>query len=249
VHELVYALWRRDMVKYLRDRQTIVASLVRPMLWLFAVGFGLRGSVRVAAAGGDYVSFLVPGVALMAVLFTSMFAAISIVWDREFGFLKELLVAPVPRSAIVAAKMAAGASMALLEVVLLLLIAPLFGARFSVAGAIAALPLLILTGMTVNGFGIAIAARMRTFEGFGGIVNFLIQPLFFLSGALYPVDRLPAALRVAVLLNPLSYVVDALRGLMLGARHFPLALDLGVLLATFAVVVALATRNFGRMET
>jgi ABC-2 type transport system permease protein len=250
VLELVYALWRRDMVKFLRDRQSIVASMARPFLWLFAMGFGLRGSVTMGgAAGVDYVSFLVPGIAIMTVLFASMFAAISIVWDREFGFLKELLVAPVPRSAIVAAKMLAGASMALTEVALMLLIAPLFGARFHVLGALAALPVLGVAGMTVNGLGIAIASRMRTLEGFGGIVNFIIQPLFFLSGALYPVDGLPRALAVAVRLNPMSYVVDAVRGVMLGAHHFPYALDLGVLVATAAVVVALATRNFDRMET
>ena len=107
--ELVYALWRRDLVKFLRDRQNIMASMARPFLWLFAVGFGLRGSVQVDTGGRDFVSFLVPGLAAMTVLFAAIFAAISIVWDREFGFLKELLVAPVPRSTIVLAKMAAGA--------------------------------------------------------------------------------------------------------------------------------------------
>jgi ABC-2 type transport system permease protein len=116
-------------------------------------------------------------------------------------------------------------------------------------GALAALPVLGIAGMTVNGLGIAIASRMRTLEGFGGIVNFIIQPLFFLSGALYPVDGLPGALAVAVRVNPMSYVVDAVRGLMLGVHHFPYALDLGVLILTAALVVALATRNFARMET
>lgn len=247
--ELVYALWRRDMVKFLRDRQSIAASMARPFLWLFAMGFGLRGSVRVSAPGVDYVSFLVPGIAIMTVLFASMFAAISIVWDREFGFLKELLVAPVPRSAIVAAKMMAGASMALVEVILMLLVAPLFGVRYRPLGALAALPVLALAGMTVNGLGIALASRMKTLEGFGGIVNFIIQPLFFLSGALYPVSGLPHALAIVVHVNPMSYVVDAVRGLMLGVHQFPYLLDVGVLAATAAVVIGLATRNFGRMET
>ena len=137
------------------------------------------------------MSFLVPGLAAMTVLFASMFAAISIVWEREFGFLKELLVAPVPRGAIVAAKMLAGSATALIEVALMLLLSPLIGARFSPLGALASLPLLAMFGMAVNALGIIVAARMKSFEGFGSVVNFVIQPVFFLSGALYPIVGLP----------------------------------------------------------
>ena len=131
--EVVYALWRRDMVKFLRDRRSLITSLTRPFLWLLAFGFGLRGSVRLPGAGADFISFLVPGIAVMTVLFGSMFAAISIVWEREFGFLKELLVAPVPRGAIVAAKLLAGSATAVIEAMLMLALAPLIGARFSAA--------------------------------------------------------------------------------------------------------------------
>src|SRR5436305_13030541 len=155
--EVIYALWRRDMVKFLRDRRSLVTSLVRPFLWLLAFGFGLRASVRLPGAGVDFVSFLVPGMAAMTVLFSSMFAAISIVWEREFGFLKELLVAPIPRGAIVAAKLLAGSATALIEAILMLALAPLIGARFSVGGALASLPLLAVFGMAVNGLGIAVA--------------------------------------------------------------------------------------------
>src|SRR3954471_300144 len=246
--ELIFALWRRDMVKFLRDRQNIAASLARPFLWLFALGFGLRGSVQVHTGGADYVSFLVPGIAAMVVLFAAMFAAISIVWDREFGFLKELLVAPVPRGAIVAAKMAAGSTMGVLEAGLMMLLAPLLGARFHPGGAVLGLLLLAVFGMAVNGLGIAIAAGMKSFEGFGGVVNFLIQPIFFLSGALYPVDRVPHALRLVVLANPMSYAVDAVRGLTVGVHHFAYGLDVSVLLATTVVLAIIATRRFGRME-
>jgi ABC-2 type transport system permease protein len=246
--ELVFALWRRDMVKFLRDRQNIMASLARPFLWLFALGFGLRGSVRIQTGGHDFVSFLVPGIAAMTVLFAAMFAAISIVWDREFGFLKELLVAPVPRGAIVAAKMAAGSTMGVLEAGLMMLLAPLLGARFDPAGAALGLVLLALFGMAVNALGIAIAAGMKSFEGFGGVVNFLIQPIFFLSGALYPVEGLPHALRLVVLANPMSYAVDGVRGLTIGVHHFPYLLDAGVLVATTVVLAVVATRRFRRME-
>ena len=248
--EVIYALWRRDMVKFLRDRRNLITSMVRPFLWLVAFGFGLRASVKLpdAWAGTDFVSFLVPGMATMTVLFASMFAAISIVWEREFGFLKELLVAPIPRGAIVAAKLAAGSATATVEAGLMLALAPLIGARFSVTGALLSLPLLAVFGMAVNALGIVVAARMKSFEGFGSVVNFVIQPIFFLSGALYPIDGLPRALRVVVLLNPMSYVVDAVRGLCIGRHSFPIALDVAVALAAALAFGALARRAFNKME-
>jgi ABC-2 type transport system permease protein len=246
--EVVYALWRRDMVKFLRDRRNLITSLVRPFLWLVAFGFGLRASVKLPGAGADFVSFLVPGMAVMTVLFSSMFAAISIVWEREFGFLKELLVAPIPRGAIVVAKVAAGSATATVEAALMLVLSTLLGARFSVVGALASLPLLAVFGMSVNALGIVVAARMKSFEGFGSIVNFVIQPIFFLSGALYPIDGLPRALRMIVLINPMSYVVDAVRGLCIGAHHFPIALDIAVALAAAVAFGALARRSFSKME-
>ncbi|HXJ19838.1 MAG TPA: ABC transporter permease [Polyangia bacterium] len=246
--EVIYALWRRDMIKFLRDRRQLITSLTRPLLWLLAFGFGLRASVRLPSGGPDFVSFLVPGLAAMTVLFASMFAAISIVWEREFGFLKELLVAPVPRGAIVAAKILAGSSTAMIETAMTLLLAPLFGARYSPLGALAALPVLLVFGMGVNALGIIVAARMRSFEGFGSIVNFVIQPVFFLSGALYPVAGLPHLLHGLVLANPMSYAVDAVRGLCLGHRNFPLALSVGVVVGSSVVLAALASRAFRRME-
>jgi ABC-2 type transport system permease protein len=248
VLEVVYALWRRDMIKFLRDRRQLVTSLTRPFLWLLAFGFGLRASVRLPVSGADFVSFLVPGLAAMTVLFASMFAAISIVWEREFGFLKELLVAPVPRGAIVAAKILAGSATALIETTMMLALSPLVGARYSVSGALASLPVLVVFGMGVNALGIIVAARMRSFEGFGSVVNFVIQPVFFLSGALYPVAGLPRVLRAVVIANPMSYAVDAVRGLCIGHHGFPLPLHFAVVAASAVVLGALATRSFRRME-
>lgn len=246
--EVVLALCRRDLVKFLRDRQTFLVSLTRPLLWIVGLGFGLRRTFQGATPGVDFVSFLVPGVATMSVLFTSTFAAISIVWDREFGFLKEMLVAPVSRSSIVLGKMLAASMMALLEVTIVLAISPLFGAHFDPLGALAALPLLGAFGMAVNALGIVIASRMKSFEGFGGIVNFLLQPVFFLSGALYPLEGLPPVLAVLVRLNPMSYAVDGARGLLVGVHHFPLALDAAVVAAAVVVLGGLAARSFARME-
>jgi len=249
VLEVIYALWRRDMVKFLRDRRSLVTSLVRPFLWLLAFGFGLRAAVRLPGAGNvDYVSFLVPGLAAMTVLFSSMFAAISIVWEREFGFLKELLVAPIPRGAIVTAKLCAGSATATVEAGLMLALSPLAGARFSPLGAIAALPLLALFGMSINALGIVVAARMKSFEGFGSVVNFVIQPIFFLSGALYQFDTAPRALRAVVLVNPMSYVVDAVRGLLIGRHSFPIVLDVAVALVAALAFGTFAVRAFNKME-
>jgi len=248
--EVIYALWRRDMIKFLRDRRSLITSMVRPFLWLVAFGFGLRASVKLpgAGAGADFVSFLVPGMAAMTVLFSSMFAAISIVWEREFGFLKELLVAPTPRGAIVVAKLAAGSATATIEAGLMLALSPLLGARFSVVGAIASLPLLAVFGMAVNALGIVVAARMKSFEGFGSVVNFVIQPIFFLSGALYLTNGLPHALHAVVLANPMFYVVDAVRGLCLGMNRFPIVLDVAVVLASAVAFGMLARRAFNKME-
>ncbi len=246
--EVIYFLCRRDIVKFLRDRQNLVASIVRPLLWILALGFGLRSSFGAGRDGVDFVSFLLPGILTMTVLFSSMFGAISIVWDREFGFLKELLVAPVPRSTIVVAKMISASVTALIEVSVTLAVAPLLGARFSLIGALAAIPLLMLFGMGISALGVTIASRMKTFEGFGAIVNFLIQPLFFFSGALYPVEGLPPALAIVVRLNPMSYAVDAVRALFVGVHHFPLMLDFAVVAATTAFLGILATRSFAKMQ-
>jgi ABC-2 type transport system permease protein len=246
--EVVYALWRRDMIKFLRDRRQLITSLTRSFIWLLAFGLGMRTSVRVPTSGVDYVSFLVPGLASMTVLFASMFAAISIVWEREFGFLKELLVAPVPRGVIVAAKILAGSATALIETSVMLLLSPLAGARFSPWGALASLPLLALFGMTVNALGIIVAARMKSFEGFGAVVNFVIQPVFFLSGALYPIGGLPRGLRAVVFINPMTYVVDAVRGLCIGHHTFPLPVSAAVVVGSALLLWALATRSFRKME-
>lgn len=248
--EVIYHLCRRDVLKFLRDRQTLAASIVRPLLWLVAVGFGLRASFGSGAGhnGVDFVSFLVPGVVSMTVLFSSMFAAISIVWDREFGFLKELLVSPVPRTIIVLSKMLSASVTALLEVTITLIVAPLLGAQFSLLGALTAIPLLIIFGMGVTALGVIVASRMKTFEGFGAIVNFLIQPLFFFSGALYPVEGLPPSLAFVVRINPMSYAVDAARGLFVGTHHFPLLLDASVVTLTTTILGAWAVHAFSKMQ-
>lgn len=246
--DVLYALWRRDVVKFLRDRQSVIGAVARPLLWLLAFGFGLRGSFR-GAGSTDYVTFLVPGLAAMTVLFSSMFQSISIVWDREFGFLKELLVAPVPRGAIIAGKMLAGSTIALVEALLVLVLSFVLGVHLSWLGVLLGLGVLALFGMAVTGLGVAIASRLKTFEGFGAIVNFVIQPLFFLSGALYPTDKLPLALKVVVRANPMSYAVDAVRGLTVGVHDLPVLFDTAMVALSALLLGALAALLFARMES
>jgi len=154
----------------------------------------------------------------------------------------------VPRHALVLGKMVAGASTSTLEAAIVLALSPLFGARIAPLGALAALGVLLVFGLAVTALGVAIAARMRSFEGFGGIVNFLIQPIFFLSGALYPLSGLPRALEALVLANPMTYAVDAVRGLTLGVHHFPYSLDLGVVAVSAVLAGWVATRQFYRMQ-
>jgi len=212
--EVVYALWRRDMIKFLRDRRQLITSLTRPFLWLLAFGFGLRASVRLPTGGADFVSFLVPGLAAMTVLFASMFAAISIVWEREFGFLKELLVAPVPRSAIVLGKVLGGTTLAALQGLIFLLLAPLAGVHVGLA----ALPLIVLTVFLVSfaltALGFAIAWPMDSTSAFHAIINLFLIPLWLLSGALFPLSGASGWLKIVMRINPLTYGVEALRALL-----------------------------------
>lgn len=238
---------QRDLVRYVRDRSQVVSALARPIVWLFFLGYGLRPSFR-AAEGGDYLAFVFPGILALTLVFTSILSGITIIWDREFGFLRAVLVAPVSRTSIALGKMASGAVLGTVQAAIVLLFAPLAGVPLTLASAGVTLGALLLSGLALAGFGVALAARMSSFEGFGTIVNLLIMPLYFLSAALFPPVGLPPWLMAAVRLNPLSYAVDALRHALFGAGYFPLALDVAVLAAVAAALDAAAVRAMNRME-
>jgi len=198
--------------------------------------------------GQDYVLFIYPGILGMSVLFTSIFSAISIVWDREFGFLKEIMVAPISRSAIVFGKALGGSTVALVQAAIILLLAPLVGLKLSFFVIIAVFLLLLLIAFTLTSLGIALAARMETMEGFQMVVNFLIMPLFLLSGAMFPLAKLPFWLHFFTRLDPLTYGVDSLRGLILGPQLAvnPLLLNLAVLTVFAAITISLAVYFFNK---
>ena len=246
----VYALWLRDVKRFLRTPSRIAGSIAMPLLFLVFLGVGFDG----AAIPGlpedvDYLQFLVPGMVGFAILFGASFAGMSTLSDREVGFLKEILVAPINRTSIVLGRIAGGSTTALVQALLILLLSVPLGFRIAdPLVALAAPVVLLLIAVTFVGFGVALASQFSDSEGFGLVVQFVIFPLFFLSGAIYPIASLPEPVRLVALLNPLTYGVDGLRAALIGASTYPLAADLGALVASSAITVAVGASLFERIE-
>jgi ABC-2 type transport system permease protein len=207
----VYTIWYRDLLRFLRDRARIISSLGQPLLFLIVFGNGLAPVVAAGMGGVDFRAFLFPGILSMAVLFTAVFSAVSIVWDREFGFLKEVLVAPVSRTAVALGKVAGGSTTALIQGLLIMLLAPLVGVRFTLPQVLTLVVMMILVAATMTSFGILIAARMRSMEGFHMMMNFLLMPMFFVSGAFFPLRQVPLWMEWLARVDPVTYGVDAMR--------------------------------------
>jgi len=243
----VYILWLRDLKRYWYDKSRIIASLGQPILFLFVLGTAMTPSFK-GPQGVNFTEFIFPGIISMTILFTSVFSAVSIVWDREFGFLKEVLVAPISRWSIVAGKAFGGSTVALLQGTIMLMLAPLVGVHFSVFKLLYILLGMYLIAFSMTTLGIVIAARMKEMEGFQMIVNFLIMPIFFLSGALFPLTNLPKWLMVLAYIDPLTYGVDLLRGIMLNLNNFPLAYDAVIVLIFTLLMTALAVFEFNLAE-
>ena len=243
----VYMLWLRDLKRYWYDKPRILASLGQPILFLFVLGTALSPSFS-GPGGINFSEFIFPGIISMTVLFTSIFSAISIVWDREFGFLKEVLVAPVSRWAIVTGKAFGGGSVAVIQGCIMLMLAPLVGIKLSLLIVVQSVFAMFLIAFAMTSLGIAIAARMKEMEGFQMVVNFVIMPIFFLSGALFPMDRLPKWLTVLTRVDPLTYGVDLLRGVMIGINSFPALLNLAVILSFTFIMFAVAVLEFNLSE-
>jgi ABC-2 type transport system permease protein len=244
----VYILWLREIKRYVRSRAQIVASLAQPVLYLLALGFGLGPVFRVAGQG-SYLQFIAPGVIGMAVLFSSIFSGIVLLWDRQFGFLREILVAPAPRSRIMLGRTLGGATVAMVQGMLVVIVCLVAGFRpVSIAMFPLALVFMALIAIAFGALGAAIGSVLEDMQGFQLIMNFLVLPIFFLSGALFPLHNLPAALAVLTRLDPLSYGVDGLRTALIGVSEFGVAVDLAVLSATAIVLLAVGTRLFSRIQ-
>jgi ABC-2 type transport system permease protein len=245
----IYILWLRQLKRYVRSRSRIIGSLGQPLLFLVALGFGL-GPIYEKAGGGNYLQFLTPGVISMGVLFTAMFSGMEIIWDRQFGFLKETLVAPVPRWHIMLGRTVGGATVATAQGLIIFAMALIAGFRpESVVMLPFALGIIFLVALLFTALGTAVASVLQDFQGFQLIMNLLVMPLFFLSGAFFPLGDLPFVMAAITRINPLSYGVDALRGtLVMNSSHFGLGLDLSVLSIAMVLCLLLGTYLFSRIE-
>jgi ABC-2 type transport system permease protein len=207
-------VWRRELIRFANDRMRIVTSLVQPLLFLFVLGSGLQSLASASTHGVDLKTFIYPGILCLSVVFTAMFSAASIIWDREFGFLREMMVAPVRRSSIVVGKVLGGATVAGLQGVILLALAGAVDVPYDPVLILGVFALQLLLAFTVTAFGVMVAVRIKQMQSFMGVMQMIVMPMFFLSGALYPVSGLPRWLEVLNRLDPLTYAVDPMRRLV-----------------------------------
>ncbi len=245
---VIYILWLRELKKYLRSRAQIVASLGTPLMYLAVLGFGL-GPVFRRAGQGSYLQFMAPGVIGMTVLFTAMFSGIAMLWDRQFGFLKETLVAPVPRVQIMIGRTLGGATVAVLQGFIIFGVTLLLGFRpASVLAVPVAFLIIALIAVVFAALATAIGSSLKEMAGFQMVMNFLVMPLWFLSGALYPLQGLPFALAVLTRVDPLTYGIDGVRGTMTGVTHFGVPIDVAVLLGVGVLFVIAGAWRFSKIE-
>jgi ABC-2 type transport system permease protein len=244
----IYILWLRQLKKYIRSRARVVAQLAQPLLFLVALGFGF-GPVYQRAGNGDYIQFLASGIIAQTVLFMAAFTGAELIWDKQIGFLKETLVAPVPRWKIMLGRTLGSATVATVQGLLAFLLTLLVGFRpVSLAMIPGALLFIFLIALFFTALGTAMGSKVNDMQGFQLTMNFLIMPIFFLSGALFPLDGLPAALKIVTTFNPLAYGVDGLRGALMGASHFGMTTDYLVLGGITALVFWIGSYLFGRIQ-
>ncbi len=246
--KVIYILWLRQLKRYSRSRARIIGSLAQPVLFLVAMGFGF-GPIYQKAGGGNYIQFIAPGIIAMSIIFTAMFGGMEVIYDRQFGFLKETLVAPVPRWTIMLGRTFGGATVATLQGVAVFFIALIVGFRpENIFLAPLALVYMALVATSFTALGTAIASGMEDMQAFPLVMNFLIMPLFFLSGALFPLTGLPKVIQLIIRVNPLSYGVDGIRGILTGQLHFAYHTDFFVLFFFTAAALAAGSYLFSKIE-
>jgi len=246
--KVIYILWLREVKKYSRSRVQIFASLGSPIMYLGVLGFGL-GPIFRKAGEGSYLQFMAPGVIGMTVLFTSMFSGIALLWDRQFGFLKETLVAPVPRLWIMMGRTLGGATVSMFQGLLILVISVIAGFRpvsFTVIPT--AIFFMALIAIVFAALGTVIGSSLTNMQGFQLVMNFLVMPIYFLSGALYPLNNLPKVLTLLTRIDPLTYGVDGLRTVLTGVTHFGLTLDAIVLVGVAILLLSAGAWRFSKIE-
>ena len=244
--EGIAMIWLRDMTRLWRQRSRLYGAIARALVWLFALGFGLRRSF-VPVAGLSYEQFVFPGVIAMTLIFSGLQSAISIVYDREFGFLKEVQVAPTPRNTLVIGKCLGGASSSTIQAAIVLVFAPFASVGLTPLNVLATLLAMFVTALAISSLGVVIAMSIKDFENFGTIQNFITLPLYMFSGAIFPTKGVPGWFSVILLLNPLTYGVNAIRGMLLNYNAAGVPLDLAILglftLVMLSIAVLLARRE------
>ncbi len=244
----IYILWLREIKRYTRSRVQIIASLGQPVLYLLVLGYGLSPVFR-ASGAGSYVQFVAPGVISMTVLFSAMFSGIALLWDRQFGFLKETLVAPVPRLAIMVGRTTGAATTALFQGLLVAVVCVIAGFRpVNLATVPLGLGYLALIAIVFTALGTAVGSSLKDMQGFQMVMNFLVLPIFFLSGALFPLANLPPVLTALTSIDPLSYGVDGMRGALIAQSHFGMRLDALVLGLVALLVIGIGAWRFSKIE-
>jgi len=245
----IYILLKRQLKRYFRSKSRIVGSLAQPLLYLLALGFGL-GPIFQKAGAGNYIDFLVPGIVSMSIIFTALFSGIEVIWDKQFGFLKETLVAPVSRMSIMVGRTLGGALVAVFQGVIVLLISFLIGFRIeNPLNLVGALIFMFLIALLFTALGTAIASKLSDMQGFQLIMNFLVMPLFFLSGALFPLqDNIPNALKIASSIDPLAYGVDGIRDMLIGVTHFGVQTDFLILSSITLVLLGIGSYLFSKIQ-
>lgn len=238
--EGIYTIWLREAKRYVRYKSRIVTAIFTPLLWLLVFGMGLGSAIRFGGAVGGYQSFIYPGIICQTILFTCVMAGIGIIMDKQYGFLKEIMVAPLSRASIIFGKALGISTGAIIQAIILLLLSFVVGVQMTPLIFVGAILMSIIISIGFSGLGLFIATFMDSMEGFNLVMSFVIMPVFLLSGALFPVTNLPEWLSFIVYLDPLTYGVDALRGIILGQSVLPLGISIGVSLF-FAILMILAS--------
>jgi len=245
----IYVLWLRQVKKYFRARSRIIGALGQPLLFLLVFGFGF-GPIFQRAGAGNYIQFLGPGIMMMSVLFTAVFSGIDLIWDRQFGFLKETMVAPVSRLEIMIGKTLGGATVASFQGLIVFILTVIIGFRphdwlmLPVAAVFVFLVAILFTSL-----GIAIASRIEDMQGFQLIMNFLVMPIFFLSGALFPLQGIPAILEIVARIDPLTYGIDGIRGVLINGNNFSITTDLLVVVVVAAALLGIGSYLFEKIQS
>ncbi|PIO05762.1 multidrug ABC transporter permease [Candidatus Micrarchaeota archaeon CG08_land_8_20_14_0_20_59_11] len=243
----IRVLWKRELLRFVRAKSRIAGSLGMPLFFLLFLGTGLNSAF--SGTGGNYMEFIAPGIIGMVLMFSSVSSGMIVIMDRQFGFLKEILVAPISRLSIVAGKIFGGATTSILQAAIIMALMPFLGVSFNLSGMLAAFAFMVLISTAFVGLGIAIASKMEDMHGFQLVMNFLVMPLFFLSGALFPLNNLPGWLKVLTLIDPLTYGIDGMRGALTGSSAMPFWVDFGVLALFCGAMFALGAWLFTKKNS